>query len=138
MGEGRAELAGSLNTVRTMATRDIYETGFDEDVRSASSANQCPECDGWVATNAVETVCEDCGIVIDEQRIDHGPEWRACDDEERSLFFEITSAGGHRLVVRIGLGSPRKIRPVIGSTCRKETRLFPPDTDYIHHSFPFI
>jgi len=26
MGEGLAVLAGSLNTVRTMATRDIYET----------------------------------------------------------------------------------------------------------------
>ncbi|MUW13438.1 hypothetical protein GJ633_01305, partial [Halorubrum sp. CBA1125] len=39
--------------VRTMATRDIYETGFDEDVRTESSANQCPECDGRVRTNAV-------------------------------------------------------------------------------------
>jgi len=42
MGEGLAALAGSLNTVRSMATRDIYETGFDEDVRAESSANQCP------------------------------------------------------------------------------------------------
>jgi len=60
-----------------MATRDIYETGFDEDVRTESSANQYPECVGRVTTNTVETVCEDCGLVIDEQRIDHGPEWRA-------------------------------------------------------------
>jgi len=30
MGEGLTVLASSLNTVRTMATRDIYETGFDE------------------------------------------------------------------------------------------------------------
>ena len=82
MSEGPAELAGSRNTVRMMATRDIYETGFDEDVRTELSANQCPECDGRVTTNAVETVCEDCGLVIDEQRIDHGPEWRAYDDEE--------------------------------------------------------
>jgi len=74
MGEGRAVLAGSRNTVRTMTTRDIYESGFDEDIRAESSASRCPECDGRVATNAVETVCEDCGLVIDEQRIDHGPE----------------------------------------------------------------
>ncbi|WP_254538711.1 transcription initiation factor IIB [Halomarina litorea] len=65
-----------------MATRDIYETGFDEDVRVESSANQCPECDGRVTTSAVETVCEDCGLIIDEQPIDHGPEWRAYDQEE--------------------------------------------------------
>ncbi len=82
MGEGIAVLAGSLNTVRTMATRDIYESGFDEDVRAESSTNQCPECDGRVTTNAVETVCEDCGLVINEHHIDHGPEWRAYDDEE--------------------------------------------------------
>jgi len=31
-----------------MATRDIYETGFDEDVQTNSSTNPCPECDGRV------------------------------------------------------------------------------------------
>jgi len=66
-----------------MATRDIYATGFDEDVQTESSANQCPECDGQVTTNVKETVCEDCGLVIEEQRLDHGPEWRAYDADER-------------------------------------------------------
>jgi transcription initiation factor TFIIB len=65
-----------------MATRDIYESGFDEDVRTKSSGNQFPEYDGRVSTNAVETVCEVCGLVIDEQRVDHGPEWRSDDDED--------------------------------------------------------
>ncbi len=41
-----------------MAIREIYETDFDEDVQTESSANQCPECDGRVTTNAIETVCE--------------------------------------------------------------------------------
>jgi len=82
MGEELAVLASSVNMVITMATRDIYETSFDEDVRAESNANQCPECNGRVTTNAVETVCEDCGLIIDEQRIDYGPEWRAYDDEE--------------------------------------------------------
>lgn len=27
-------------------------------------------------------LCEDCGHVIDEERIEHGPEWRAYDDEK--------------------------------------------------------
>jgi len=49
-----------------MATRDIYETGFDEDIQTNSSTNPCPECDGRVTTNAVETICEDCGLIIDE------------------------------------------------------------------------
>ena len=78
-----------------MATRDIYETGFDEDVRAESSANHCPECDGRVTTNAVETVCEDCGLVIDEQRIDYGPEWRTYDDEERERTGAPLTAARH-------------------------------------------
>jgi len=28
-------------------------------------------------------VCKDCGLVIDEDLIDHGPEWRAFDSEQR-------------------------------------------------------
>ena len=49
-----------------MAIRDIFETGFDEDVQTDSSANQCPEYNGHVTTNMKETVCEDCSPVIDE------------------------------------------------------------------------
>ncbi len=66
-----------------MATREIYETTFDEDIQTETELNQCPECDGWVTTNAIETVCEDCGLVIEANRIDHGPEWRAYDDSVR-------------------------------------------------------
>jgi len=62
--------------------REIYETSFDEDVSNDNTA--CPECDGQVRTNAVETVCEDCGLVIDEQKIDHGPEWRSFEDHGRT------------------------------------------------------
>jgi transcription initiation factor TFIIB len=31
-------------------------------------------------TEAEETVCSDCGLVVDTDRIDHGPEWRSFDD----------------------------------------------------------
>ncbi|SFL32120.1 transcription initiation factor TFIIB [Halogranum rubrum] len=65
-----------------MATRNIYETAFDEDVQCESSSNSCPECNGHVATNALETVCEDCGLVIADQQIDHGPEWRSFEDDD--------------------------------------------------------
>jgi transcription initiation factor TFIIB len=30
-----------------------------------------------------ETLCEDCGLVVDDDRIDRGPEWRAFDARER-------------------------------------------------------
>jgi transcription initiation factor TFIIB len=89
-----------------MAIRDIYETGFDEDIQTDSSANQCPECHGHVTTNAVETVCEDCSLVIDEQRIDHGPEWRAYDVDERDRTGAPLTAARHDqgLSTEIGRG----------------------------------
>mgnify|MGYP000170996018 CR=1 FL=1 len=78
-----------------MATRDIYETGFDEDVQTNSSTNPCPECDGRITTNLVETICEDCGLVIDEQRIDHGPEWRTHDQDQRKRTGAPLTAARH-------------------------------------------
>ena len=44
-----------MDSCVSMATRDIYEATFDEDVQTDSSANQCPEFDGRVTINAVET-----------------------------------------------------------------------------------
>ncbi len=108
-----------------MATRDIYESGFDEDVQTESSANQCPECDGRVTTNAVETVCEDCGLVIDEQRIDHGPEWRAYDDEERERTGAPLTAARHDrgLSTEIGRGTDAKGNEISGQKRRRLARM---------------
>lgn len=64
-----------------MSTRDTYDGGFDEDVQQ-NEHNTCPECSGRVTTNTRETVCDDCGLVLDEQRIDPGPEWREFPDRE--------------------------------------------------------
>jgi transcription initiation factor TFIIB len=45
----------------------------------------CPECGGDVRFDAEhgETVCTECGLVVDDQNIDRGPEWRAFDAGER-------------------------------------------------------
>jgi transcription initiation factor TFIIB len=47
--------------------------------------SSCPECDGSLERATDETVCAECGLVVAENRIDHGPEWRsfADDDTER-------------------------------------------------------
>ncbi|WP_396614048.1 transcription initiation factor IIB family protein (plasmid) [Haloferax sp. S1W] len=76
-----------------MATRHIYETDFDEDVSNDNTP--CPECKGQVRTNSVETICEDCSLVIDEQRIDHGPEWRAHDQDQRKRTGAPLTAARH-------------------------------------------
>ena len=47
---------------------------------------KCPECGGNHLSkdySRAELVCQDCGLVVDEDLIDHGPEWRAFDSEQR-------------------------------------------------------
>jgi len=67
-----------------MSLKDIYERNFDEDVPTADqSSSGCPEWGGLIHTNSIETVCEDCGLLIEDRPIDHGQEWRAFDETER-------------------------------------------------------
>jgi transcription initiation factor TFIIB len=47
---------------------------------------KCPKCGSNRLTkdySRAEIVCEKCGLVIDAEIIDHGPEWRAFDSEQR-------------------------------------------------------
>jgi transcription initiation factor TFIIB len=50
----------------------------------ATHHEDCPECDGPVRQENHETVCTDCGLVIDADQIDHGPDWRDYTDPESS------------------------------------------------------
>ncbi|PNX45865.1 MAG: transcription initiation factor IIB, partial [Thermoplasmata archaeon M9B1D] len=53
---------------------------------SIEEITKCPQCGGTHLTkdySRAELVCEDCGLVIDEDFIDHGPEWRAFDSDQR-------------------------------------------------------
>jgi len=45
------------------------------------TAASCPECDGAVRSANTEHVCADCGLVVGEHAIDHGPEWRQFPDD---------------------------------------------------------
>ena len=53
----------------------------------------CPECDGRTVQDEEhgETVCEECGMVLEENAIDRGPEWRAFSHEERSSRSRVGS-----------------------------------------------
>lgn len=47
---------------------------------------KCPVCGGTQLTkdhSRAELFCEKCGLVIDAEIIDHGPEWRAFDSDQR-------------------------------------------------------
>jgi len=70
-------------------TRDprVRRTDTDEEAEKEDSneVNACPECGADLVTDEerAETVCSECGVVIDEDHIDRGPEWRAFDAQEK-------------------------------------------------------
>ncbi len=57
----------------------------ESETESESDTLQCPECSGNVITDDEhgETICDDCGLVITEDSVDRGPEWRAFDSAEK-------------------------------------------------------
>jgi len=70
----------------TETERDSERTEETEtETETADEEFSCPECGGHLVTDAThgETVCTDCGLVVDEDSIDRGPEWRAFDSAER-------------------------------------------------------
>jgi len=48
-------------------------------------AVDCPECGGRLVVDDEhgETICGDCGLVVEEDSVDRGPEWRAFDAKEK-------------------------------------------------------
>ncbi|MES3518101.1 MAG: transcription initiation factor IIB family protein [Natronomonas sp.] len=49
---------------------------------STNASTACPECDGRLRRTETETICSNCGLVVSEDVIDRGPEWRSFADDE--------------------------------------------------------
>lgn len=80
-------------------------------------ATGCPECSGRLRRDGEETVCRSCGLVVSEDRIDRGPEWRGIDEERERTGAPLTRSRHDRgLSTEIGRGSSRM-------TGRKRRRL---------------
>jgi transcription initiation factor TFIIB len=65
-----------------------HENTQDEDTKTteehAGESETCPECDSErLVSSDDELVCDDCGLVVEEEMIDRGPEWRAFNQNER-------------------------------------------------------
>ena len=70
---------------RSRERRDRTASEQESESESEQDSLQCPECSGNVITDDEhgETVCDDCGLVITEDSVDRGPEWRAFDSAEK-------------------------------------------------------
>ncbi|MFB6187373.1 MAG: transcription initiation factor IIB family protein [Halobacteriaceae archaeon] len=58
----------------------------EEQENTEEFAQNCPECAGDLVTDEGhgEIVCASCGLVVEEDGIDRGPEWRAFDSQEKN------------------------------------------------------
>ncbi|MEF8808656.1 TFIIB-type zinc ribbon-containing protein, partial [Natronomonas sp.] len=62
------------------------ETETEGETADQDETTVCPECssDNIVKdADRGEMVCDDCGLVVEEDHIDPGPEWRAFNHSER-------------------------------------------------------
>jgi len=61
----------------TRTREQTTEEERTEQTAETESVDTCPECGGSLASDAEhgETVCEDCGLVVEEDEIDPGPGW---------------------------------------------------------------
>lgn len=83
----RARSRRSRNPRADRADGSVARTGRTDETTSsavdvAPTAEECPECGGRTEVDSAERACVDCGLVIEADRIDHGPEWRSFDDDD--------------------------------------------------------
>lgn len=63
----------------------LSEKNSDETDTGEQDELQCPECEGGrIIEDDGERRCESCGLVVDDEIVDRGPEWRSFNSEERS------------------------------------------------------
>ncbi|OTF01845.1 transcription initiation factor IIB family protein [Halorubrum sp. SD683] len=65
-------------------TADEQERDREHTAAPSEEATDCPECNGRITTqeDRGERLCEDCGLVLKEESIDYGPDWRSFSDDE--------------------------------------------------------
>jgi transcription initiation factor TFIIB len=66
-------------------TQTERESTEHETAETAQSVEPCPECGGRLENDPKhgETTCGECGLVVDDDKIDRGPDWRAQSQKER-------------------------------------------------------
>jgi transcription initiation factor TFIIB len=67
-----------MSSVETETQRERFDAAVEADV----SQTECPECGGRISVDEShgERTCTECGLVVETDRVDRGPEWRSFDD----------------------------------------------------------
>jgi transcription initiation factor TFIIB len=74
-----------MTETRTWTTSDPAVGERERSTGGSEREHVCPECDGALVTDEEhgETACSECGLVVETDSIDRGPEWRAFDPRDR-------------------------------------------------------
>jgi transcription initiation factor TFIIB len=69
----------------TIEFDDQRDKSEHESASGTDVPTSCPECGGQTIHDEDhgETACRECGLVVDNESLDHGPEWRAFYAEEK-------------------------------------------------------
>jgi len=105
----------------------VYNTTFDEESgNQLPNETMCPECEGQIRADGGERACQECGLIVEERRIDHGPEWRTFeeDTESKSRVGAPRTPTRHDrgLSTNIGYGRDRGGRNLSAAKRRRLTR----------------
>jgi transcription initiation factor TFIIB len=68
------------------STRQRERRAEQTETEEEEGVTGCPECGSKNLVNSAdqsEIVCDDCGLVVEEDHVDRGPEWRAFNHSER-------------------------------------------------------
>ena len=87
---------------------------------------KCPECNSINLTiddKKGEIVCKSCGLVLDENMVDHGPEWRFSDDDGKQRAGAPSSFTKADMGTSTQIGSQAEIYNLSGSQRRRFLRL---------------
>lgn len=75
----------TLKSINSSNIDEQFKIGNMQESLRVHEVNVCPECGSQLETNSerAEISCTHCGLVIEENLMDQGPEWRAFDNEQR-------------------------------------------------------
>ncbi|MGB2762013.1 MAG: TFIIB-type zinc ribbon-containing protein [Minisyncoccales bacterium] len=100
----------------SIVQNNYYNIGDDTDIEGPNRIRKCPECSSKCLVKdykKAEIFCADCGMVIAENIIDLGPEWRAFDPEQTLKKTRVGAPMTYRIHDKglgtvINWGSPSK------------------------------
>ena len=70
-------------SIRRHQTEETRSESTERTDTKSKETLECPECEGHLVSEESETICQDCGLVVDTDEVDRGPEWRAFDSREK-------------------------------------------------------